>query len=114
MLVKKPISSRLSHSTHGGDPPVICGEAAGCGQSLSGAPETVRSGSLTPGTAHGAAGIEFFEFDPLVTAWRLNHALMRGLAFCESRRVLQSQPRRAYSYASRAALSARAAAAAAS
>jgi hypothetical protein len=76
-------------STHGGDPPIICGEAAGGGQSLSGAPETVRSGSLAPGTADGAARIEFFEFDPLVIARPLNYALMHGLASCEFRHVLQ-------------------------
>jgi hypothetical protein len=76
-------------SAHGGDPPVICGQAAGCGQSLGGAPETIRSGSLTPGTADGAARIEFVEFDPLVIAWQLNHAFMRGLAFCQFRYVLQ-------------------------
>ena len=76
-------------SAPGGDPPVICGQAAGCGQSLGGAPETIRSGSLTPGTADGAARIEFVEFDPLVIAWQLNHAFMRGLAFCQFRYVLQ-------------------------
>ena len=76
-------------STHGGDPPVIRGRAAGGGQGLTGAPETVRPGSLTPGTADGAAGIEFFEFDPLIIAWQLHHALIRGLTFGEVRRVLQ-------------------------
>src|SRR5260370_2921376 len=67
---------------------MILSEAAGCGQSLTGAPETVRSGFPVPGTADGAAQIEFFEFDPLLIAWQLNDARVRGLASREFRHVL--------------------------
>jgi len=67
---------------------MILSEAAGCGQSLIGAPETVRSGSPVPGTADGAAPIEFFEFDPLLITWQLDDARVRGLASCEFRHVL--------------------------
>jgi hypothetical protein len=67
---------------------MILSEAAGRGQGLIGAPETVGSRSPVPGTADGAAQIEFFEFDPLLIAWQLNNALVRGLASREFRHVL--------------------------
>lgn len=101
-------------STHFGDPPVIYGETAGCGQSLGGASETIRSGSLTPGTADGAPGSSSSNSIHWSSPGSSTTHSYAGSHSASSGTCPKSQPRRAYSYPSRASLSARAAAAAAS